>query len=332
MSRPTALAVCTTALGDLLLCTPALEALGRVYELDVLAHRRRLPLLLGNPHISLLYPYRNNFFYRLGLSMRLGRREYDALAVLHANDGILKLLPDLRYRRAANIQGWDRPELNLVALAPDESLHVVDKRLALARWAGAPEVDGRLRVYLSREELARGRAWLADHGLGSAPTAALCPGAAQVYKTWPPEHFGALLRSLADQGVGVLLIGAKSEKALAARVMQSAGREAAVALGLPLRLLAGVLAGVDLLISNCTGPLHLAQAVGAPVLGLYGPTDPATIGPRGSGNRVLQTPRTCDPCTTKACQDPKCMAALGPEAVLETALDMLAPPGAGGRP
>ncbi len=322
MSRPRVLAFCTTALGDTLLCTPALKALGRAFDLDVVVHRRRIPLLLGNPAVKLIYPYRNNFLYRLGLSWRLGRTPYHRLLVLHANDDVLKLIRELKFERGANLQGWDRPRWNLEALRFPETPHIIDQRLALAAWAGAPvQGDEVMEIFLSREEWQQGREWLEQRGLGR-PLAALCPGASHAFKRWPAPYFARLARDLADRGVGVLLVGSADEAGLLEEVAETEEKIVRAA-GLELRLLAAVLAGADLLISNCTGPLHLAQAVGTPVLGLYGPTDPRAIGPRGRPHRVLQVPPACDPCLKKKCPRTTCLDALAPETVLETALEML---------
>ncbi len=322
MSRERVLALCTTALGDTLLCTPALIALGRRFVLEVVVHQHQRPLLLGNPHLQRLYPYRNNPAFRLGLGLWLKRRAYHRLVVLHANRDVLGLLRRLRYEQAANLQGWEDPRLRLQHLETPRKWHVVDKRLALAAWAGAPEGEPRLRVFLHPRELAQGQAWLREHGLDH-PRVALCPGAAYPYKMWPAEYFGRLARGLREQGAAVLLLGSRRERELLRQVQQAAGLALPAAVGLPLRLAAAVLAGCDLLVSNDTGPLHLAQAVDTPVLGLFGPTDPDTIGPRGGPHRVLSVPPTCDPCTTKRCPRGECLAALEPGQVLATACAML---------
>lgn len=332
MNRPDALALCTTAIGDTLLCTPAIRALGQVFALDVLVHQKRRPLLEGNPYVHRIYSYRNNFFQRAVLALNLGRNNYERLVVLHSNDDLLKLLPRLNYQKAANIQGWRRPELNLSALEPDPQKHVVQNRLALADWAGAGPLRSvpNLEIYLTAQELEAGRRWLDERGLGDRrPLAAFCVGAANLHKIWPAERFGRVAGALAQDGAGVFVVGSKAEEGLFKRVRQSAGQEITPALDMDLRLLAAVLAAADLLITNDTGPLHLAQAVGTPVLGIYGPTDPTAIGPLDPASRVLKVPIICEKCITKACPYPKCLEALSPEEVLAEARQMLA--GLGGR-
>jgi ADP-heptose:LPS heptosyltransferase len=95
---------------------------------------------------------------------------------------------------------------------------------------------------------------------------------------------------------------------------------------LELRLLSSVLSRLDVLVTNDTGPLHLGQAVETSVLGLFGPTDPITIGPRQPRHRVIKVPVICDPCTTKRCADAKCMRAINEEEVLAEVRSMLQRP------
>ncbi len=179
-------------------------------------------------------------------------------------------------------------------------------------------------MFLTPRETEEGRAWWKARGLdGAGARVALCVGAADSYKVWPAEYFGALARRLARQGAAVVLFGAAHEQGLMEQVRRAAGMDLVEARGLPLRLAAAVLARAHLLISNDTGPLHLAQAVDTPVLGLFGPTDPASVGPRNPGDRVIKVPRTCDPCLVRGCKDNLCLRALSPERVWQEAERML---------
>jgi len=327
MKKGAALAICTTALGDTLLCTPALSALGAVYELDVLVHQHRRPLLWHNPAVKRILPYRNNPLVRGWLGLRLLGRFYEKVVVLHANDDVKKLLPRLRYGQAGNIQGWQDPGLRLRTLSPDSAMHIADQRLRLAQWAGAPATDPRMKLYLTPQEKAWAEDWLQKRGLGPEnPRVALCLGAAYPYKMWPAENFGLLAKHLAEQGVICLLVGAASEAGLAHKARMTAGLPTVNAMGLPLRQACALIDSMDLLVSNDTGPLHIAQSLGTPVLGLFGSTSPRTIGPRNPWDRVIQTPVVCEPCATKRCPDPGCLQAIKVEEVAALARSMLAAP------
>ncbi len=327
MSKGAALAICTTALGDTLLCTPAISALGAVYKLDVLVHQHRRSLLLHNPAVANILPYRNNSLVRAWLGLRLLGRSYEVVVVLHANNDVQKLLPCLRYGKAGNIQGWEDSGLKLSALSMDSGMHVADQRLRLAEWAGAPPTDTRMKLYVTDQEKSWAEEWLAQHGLGPGKhRVALCPGAAYPYKMWPAESFGLLAKHLAGQGITCLMVGSGSEKPLSDAVRTASNAPLVDAMGLPLRQACALIDCMDLMVSNDTGPMHIAQAVATPVLGLFGSTSPDTIGPRNPWDRVVKAPIICEPCTTKRCPEPGCMQAISPNEVVEVAEAMLAAP------
>jgi heptosyltransferase I len=108
-------------------------------------------------------------------------------------------------------------------------------------------------------------------------------------KRWPPERFGAVAAALHARGCAVLVSAAKPEDKLAQQVVQaSAGTAWSVVCDLP--QLTSLLRRSALCIGGDTGPLHLAAAVGTPVVGIYGPTDPARNGPFTQKKRILRSP------------------------------------------
>lgn len=325
MPRPSALAVCTTAMGDTILSTPAMAALGETFDLDVLVHQHRLPLLRHEPYFRELYAYRNNPFNRLWLAWLMRRHKYQVLVVMHANDDLHKLLPLLHYERAGNLQGWNMPRLRLEHLNLPDTMHVVDKRLLLAKWAGADPSPKPMRVHILPQESQASEAWLLEQGLDKdSPRVALCPGAANLFKRWPADRFGYLVRQLRRDGAKFFVIGTGQEMDLVETIDREAGAPVPRLMDVDMRQLASAISRADLLVTNDTGPLHLGQAVGTLTLGLFGPTDPLTIGPRDPRHKVLKVPRTCDPCTTKRCMEAKCMRQLEVDTVLNAARDMLA--------
>lgn len=325
MTKPTALAVCTTAIGDTLLSIPALDCLGRRYDLDVLVHQHRLALLENQPNVRQLYAYRNNSLFRLSLAWRLCRKRYDRLVIMHANDDLKKLMPRISYDKAYNIQGWAEEHLRIEALNLPADMHVIDKRLIMAQLAGGKEnVDPTPRVFLLEEEKKEAESWLVEKGLhADSPRVAFVPGAANLFKRWPAQRFGDVARALHAKGVGVFCVGTGSEMNLFEQIDKVAGQPVPKLVDVPLRRLAAGISRANILLTNDTGPLHMGQAVGTRVLGLFGPTDPVTIGPRGPQHRVVKVDRTCNPCRTKQCDDPKCMKNLKVEKVLDVLNEML---------
>jgi ADP-heptose:LPS heptosyltransferase len=159
------------------------------------------------------------------------------------------------------------------------------------------------------------------------------PGAGWELKSWPVERWGALAHRLAEElGVRPLISGGPDEVGVAGAIVDaSRGNAVSIAGTLSLGGLIGVLEQSRIVVANDGGPLHLAAALGTPVVGLYGPADPVEFGPWGTGQqRVVQASLPCQPCRTLdnppcgARRLPACLLAVSVETVLNAALELLA--------
>jgi ADP-heptose:LPS heptosyltransferase len=144
-------------------------------------------------------------------------------------------------------------------------------------------------------------------------------------KRWAPQRFAALGDRLERTlGAEVLVSGGPGEEDLVGAVltgMHSPVRRLETA---GLGDLADALRATDLLVAADSLPLHLANALGTPVLGLYGPKDPAVTGPFFDRARVVRSGVACSPCTLRRCNDRICMERLAVDAVFSAARDLLA--------
>lgn len=119
--------------------------------------------------------------------------------------------------------------------------------------------------------------------------AAVIPGARWDAKRWSEQGYSQIVRHLADAGMCVLVLGAPGEKVLCRQVIEQS-QVAAINLA-GSTTLAELIAAISLcriIIGNDSGPLHVAAALGRPLVGLYGPTDPASVGPYGQMEHVLR--------------------------------------------
>jgi heptosyltransferase I len=123
------------------------------------------------------------------------------------------------------------------------------------------------------------------------PVVLLSPGAGWGAKRWPPERYGAVARDLERSGCKVLVNAGPGERVIAAEVVEASGG-IAQAPEFTLERLIALTRRISLLIAGDTGPLHLACALGKPVVGIYGPTDPSRNGPFGVPFRVLRHPES----------------------------------------
>jgi len=200
----------------------------------------------------------------------------------------------------------------------------VERYLALAAAVDAREVVRDFTIPLGPDDLDAARRVLADV---PRPRVVLHPAARWGTKLWEPERWRTLAALLAEEGAGIVVTGSQADMEMAAAIcdgLQPAPRSLAGRLSL--KTLAAVLRSADLMITVDSGPMHIAAALGTPVVALFGPTDPARTGPLGPG-RVLRQPLPCSPCLQRTCriaETRRCMRDIDAAAVLAAAHDVLA--------
>ena len=137
-------------------------------------------------------------------------------------------------------------------------------------------------------------AWAAQILPTSGPAVLINPGAGWGAKRWPPERYAAVAVDLIAQGFRVVINVGPGEEPLADAIVQATANAATPGSAIPLKCSLGQLIAltrrVTLAIAGDTGPLHLACALGRPVVGIYGPTDPSRNGPFGCNFKVLRSP------------------------------------------
>lgn len=205
----------------------------------------------------------------------------------------------------------------------------IDKNAALAQPDGAPlppewPVP---QLQVSSDDIAR---WRQANGLGAGPAVALGPGSVGASKRWP--YYGEAARLLAAQGLDVWVVGGPGEKALAAEIVAAGGARVRDLTGNDLRngILAMAAAGVA--ISNDSGLMHIAAALGTPTMGIFGPTSPYHWAPLNGLTATVLTKTTvpCQPCHRPICRmnDHRCMRDIPATDVAEIAARVLHQAGA----
>ena len=169
---------------------------------------------------------------------------------------------------------------------PVAAVHVVEQAVQIVSSAlGLPLRPA--AVSLPRDPVAE--AWWRQQPGHEEPFVLVVPQAGWGAKQWPAERFGAVVQQLAHAGYRVLVNRSHTQDAIAAAVIaRSQGTAMALATDLP--QLIALTRRASLTIAGDTGPLHLAAALGRPVLALFGPTDPARTGPYATAERVLRHP------------------------------------------
>ncbi|MBI5546106.1 MAG: glycosyltransferase family 9 protein [Deltaproteobacteria bacterium] len=300
MSGPSRiLVVRLSALGDVLLATPAVRALAKTFpdaRIDWLVEEPYLPLVAANPYARPV-AYRKRGEHQgirglLALRRTLVIEGYDLVVDLQDK-------PKARlFHVAGRTIAWRKrtPRQALLSLVGQERpltrAHAVDLYLeALAPLGVVP--DGRsLDLIVTAEMEARARLVLPEGRI-----VGLAPGARWATKRWAPERFAQLTVALAGRGLRPVLLGGRGDAEAFAAVRASLPFEVPDTATLDVGGLAGAIARCSLVVAGDSGPSHIAAALGTPLVTLFGPTSPKRWGPLSPRADVVRAPVECSPCT-----------------------------------
>jgi heptosyltransferase-1 len=145
--------------------------------------------------------------------------------------------------------------------------------------------------------------------------AVIVPGARWDTKVWPAVNFGRIAAALPWRSI---VIGSSADMPKAdAVVRESGGKAVSLAGKTGLRELVEIMRNAVLVISNDSGPMHIAAAFNVPVVAIFGPTSPERTGPYGEEHIIIRSEEACSPCFKKRCEDLKCMKGITVARVLE---------------
>ena len=329
------LVVKTSSIGDVIHALPVVQAIKEAaphLTLGWVVRRRCADVLRGNPWIDRLYvmPDKPSLTDLRALRGELRAAHYDVALDMQGLflSGLVTWLSGAPVRL-----GWDRNrEANALFLTHPiipgrgKMRHEVDLLYGFAEALGVQGAHPEFapQPYLAAEGTGRADEWVADL---PRPRIALNVGASRAYKRWPVERWASVARTLTESGSGVVFVGDKDDAQTVAQILPSLTTGYADLAGeTNLRELASVLAACDLLVTADTGPMHIAVAVGTPVVALFGATDPARHGPYGARNVILHVPAPGAMVSGKRPTDKAgavCMARITPDDVLAAVADKL---------
>jgi lipopolysaccharide heptosyltransferase I len=340
------LIVRTSALGDILHGIPVAGALKERFpqcRITWVVDERYRDLLDGHPWVDRIVMIRLKEGMRSLLHDR-GRRNWT---------GVARMLRRLRFDVAIDLQGLMRSGFitylsgapvrigfpkghvretlnrlftNLRPQSIPSRSHVIDRNLALLHPLGIHTREKRfsLRVPPSVEDGVQQYLLEMDAGR-DALRVAVNPAAGWITKQWSPHRYAEIADRISKAwDATVFLLWGPGERGLAEQVkrhMQTPGHPVPE---MGLAALTAFLRGCDVFIGGDSGPLHLAAALGVPVLGLYGPSDPVRNGPFRDTDRVVTVGEPCGPCYKRNCARPSCMDSIPVEQVWDAVTGMVA--------
>jgi heptosyltransferase-2 len=339
--------------GDAVMATPTLRAIRELYpdaHIAYLMRRYVKPLYAGMPWVDQIVTYRTGKTQSktgkslFDLSARLRTAKFD-LGILLPNSFKAALV--CKMANIPRVVGYERDGRGI--LMTDKLLHVKDKGkfipvpiiktyMGIAHYLGSPARDLRMQLFVTESEARTGREVLTRCGLnsdihrpgaaGEAPLIMLNPGAQYgAAKCWRPEYFAEVAdRFIDDLNATVLLNGLPKERRILDTIKQCM-KHAPIDLsnkGMTLGALKEVVRRCDLMVTNDTGPRHIAAALDVPVVTVFGPTHPEWTDIYFEKERKVAVKVFCGPCQKKVCPlDHRCMTRVTPAMVYENAMQLL---------
>ena len=320
--------------GDTILTYPAVQKLKAVFphsHLAILIPNHLIDLWKTFPYIDEVISFRKrgsvgSLWEDLKLGSSLKKRKFDLAVVLPRSfhSAFQAYLARIPIRVGYQDEGRSPFLTHGIPRKPDilqeHRIHYYEKMVDFfGRVEGTPPP----RILLRDED----RKWAEEklRSLGFLDGRLLIgmnPGATYgLAKCWDPDRFGELGKRLAREwNAGILIFGKKEEGLLARKILEYVRNDASDLTGKTTLLrLAALLERCRLLLTNDTGTMHVAAAVNAPVVALFGPTDPSTTGPWGNNHVVIRKNVPCSPCMKRVCPtDHRCMELITVEEVEET--------------
>lgn len=326
-----------SSLGDVIHSLPFLKAVKDTFkdvQVDWVISKNLQEVLEGNPLINRLIVIDKDSWKKI----------WKALKTVADMKELIKTLRDDEYDMVVDLQGLLRSGIiTFFARSPvkagfdnaregsrifynkkvsiADAVHAVDRYLEAAKAIGAGIGKAEFPISVDNDAKENIRKVLGN----ITQYAVAVPSARWQTKRWPPEKFGSLISRLS---VPCVITGSSADTQIAERVISSSGGNGFSLCGRTgLKELTALIAGARAVVSNDSGPMHIAAALGIPVIALFGPTDPEKTGPYGwhtnENLRVIRAPVSCSPCFRKKCKEDPCMNKIGVEEVYEAVKEYL---------
>jgi ADP-heptose:LPS heptosyltransferase len=301
------LAIKWGAVGDIIAATPALKALRTGFagsHICLLGNELAREIVPPGTLIDSLIVFdpeespSASALSHAKLVRQLREKRFDLAVNLRWNSersGILALLSGARYRVSC-VRGASSKLYNIRVPHPGKDYHEIDRNLDIVRALGVPAEDKMTFVHRTPEEMAAAAEFFHTYDLQKENVIGIHPGASGPNKAWMPERYVEVARRLIQKhNVKVLLTWGQGERVLVEKMAAKLGPNAIVSEETrTIGALASFIERCALYLSNCTGPMNVATAVGTPTVAILGSTHPEEWAPLGKLHRTIASPMRLD--------------------------------------
>jgi len=257
-------------------------------------------------------------------------RPYDVVLDLHASfrSGLLGMTnPNGTKIGFSEAKEFNTFFQNRLINVSSEKKHAVDRNLVFAEYLECPQNPKDFRLITSVTSRERVRSFLAEEGIGSQDRIVYAnPAARWKSKLWTVEAWAELADLFANHGrVQVVFAGSTVDVPYIRSITERTKKHAVVAAGkLTLAESTALIEASDVYVGVDSGPMHIAAFAGTPVVAIFGPTDPAKVGPYGEGHRVIRHERLdCLACRKRSCGDHRCLHEITHQRVFDVTMELL---------
>ncbi|HSU30633.1 MAG TPA: lipopolysaccharide heptosyltransferase II [Bryobacteraceae bacterium] len=334
----------TNWVGDAVMSLPALQALREQFpraHISILAKPWVAGLYRREPFCDELIPYGptkgwKGWGERWAIAQDLRRRKFDCAVLLQnafeaAAIAYLAGIPRrIGYNRDARGSLLTHPiPVPKVGETPTHQRFYYLELLKRAKLIPGYAPDASVRLFGASEAAEEGRQLFSDFGI-DGPVIGVSPGAAYGgAKRWIPERFAAAAVQVSrNRRASVAVFGSEQERAICEEVGSAAEASGVTCMNFAgrttLTQFIAMAAACDVYLTNDSGPMHIASALGVPTVAVFGATDAMATGPTGSHSKVVCEPVECSPCLLRECPiDHRCMTRIPAERVTQVALQVL---------
>jgi len=315
-------------IGDVLLATPAVRAIKAAQpdvRVTMMVNRGTEDVLSGNPDLDeIVVLDKGSLAAQWQLIARLRRRRFDTVIDLTDGDrsAFLSWISGAPVRIGFNDEHRWRGKCYTEVVQPVPGVrHRIDRDLDALKPMGIQVGSKSPQLRLTPEEEKSADQLLDQLGVQrSQPMVILQPGARYWFKAWPPERFAELADRLTSQyGCQVLIGGSHQDIDLAQQIRQMAKNTPIIMAGrTSIKQFAAIAQKSALFVGSDSGAMHVATAVGTPVVALFGPSNPAEWGPRGGVIEVIYKGLDCRTCFHPTCRrgEQNCMKLIAVDEVM----------------